>query len=95
MQLYADAGIHSDRLLIKIAATWEGIRAAQVLERDGHQCVMTGKTRMLEAHHIDHDPTNNVLTNLISLSRPAHEFYHSLRAGPQAALRSWFEEKVK
>ena len=55
----------------------------------------TGKTRMLEAHHIDHDPTNNVLTNLISLSRPAHEFYHSLRAGPQAALRSWFEEKVK
>ena len=67
----------------------------QVLERDGHQCVMTGKTRMLEAHHIDHDPTNNVLTNLISLSRPAHEFYHSLRAGPQAALRSWFEEKVK
>ena len=64
-------------------------------ERDGHQCVMMGKTRMLEAHHIDHDPTNNVLTNLISLSRPAHEFYHSLRAGPQAALRSWFEEKVK
>ena len=41
------------------------------------------------------DPTNNVLTNLISLSRQAHEFYHSLRAGPQAALRSWFEEKVK
>ena len=41
VQLYADAGIHSDRLLIKIAATWEGIRAAQVLERDGIQCNLT------------------------------------------------------
>ena len=41
VQLYADAGINSDRLLIKIAATWEGIRAAQVLERDGIQCNLT------------------------------------------------------
>ena len=41
VQLYADAGIHSDRLLIKIAATWEGIRAAQRLERDGIQCNLT------------------------------------------------------
>ena len=39
--LYADAGIGSDRLLIKIAATWEGIRAAQRLERDGIQCNLT------------------------------------------------------
>ena len=41
VQLYADAGINSDRLLIKIAATWEGIRAAQRLERDGIQCNLT------------------------------------------------------
>ena len=41
VQLYADAGIGTDRLLIKIAATWEGIRAAQRLEREGIHCNLT------------------------------------------------------
>ena len=41
VQLYADAGISPDRLLIKIAATWEGIRAAQQLEREGIHCNLT------------------------------------------------------
>jgi transaldolase len=38
---YEAAGIARDRVLIKIAATWEGIRAAEVLERDGIHCNMT------------------------------------------------------
>jgi transaldolase len=33
--LYATAGVASDRVLIKIAATWEGIQAAAELEREG------------------------------------------------------------
>ena len=33
--LYRDNGIHSDRVLIKVAATWEGIQAAAELERAG------------------------------------------------------------
>jgi transaldolase len=41
VQLYADAGVGTDRLLIKIASTWEGIRAAQRLEREGIQCNLT------------------------------------------------------
>lgn len=41
VQLYADAGIGTDRLLIKIAATWEGIRAAEQLEREGIHCNLT------------------------------------------------------
>ncbi len=41
VQLYADAGIGTDRLLIKIAGTWEGIRAAQALEREGIHCNLT------------------------------------------------------
>ncbi len=41
VRLYADAGIGSDRLLIKIAATWEGIRAAERLEREGIHCNLT------------------------------------------------------
>ena len=39
--LYSDAGIHSDRILIKIASTWEGIRAAERLEQDGIHCNLT------------------------------------------------------
>lgn len=39
--LYESAGIHRQRVLIKIAATWEGIRAAEVLEREGIHCNLT------------------------------------------------------
>jgi transaldolase len=39
--LYDDAGIGTDRILIKIAATWEGIRAAEQLEREGIHCNIT------------------------------------------------------
>ncbi|QNP39618.1 transaldolase [Lysobacter solisilvae (ex Woo and Kim 2020)] len=39
--LYAAAGIGRERLLIKIAATWEGIRAAEQLEREGIHCNLT------------------------------------------------------
>ena len=31
--MYRDAGIHSDRILIKIASTWEGIQAANAWRR--------------------------------------------------------------
>jgi transaldolase len=41
MALYRAAGIGPDRVLIKIAATWEGIRAAEVLEREGIHCNLT------------------------------------------------------
>ena len=38
---YAAAGIGKDRVLIKLATTWEGIRAAEVLEKEGIHCNMT------------------------------------------------------
>ncbi len=41
MALYADAGIGRDRVLIKIAATWEGIQAARMLEAEGIHCNLT------------------------------------------------------
>ena len=34
ISLYNDAGISNDRVLIKIASTWEGIRAAEILEKE-------------------------------------------------------------
>ena len=39
--LYEPAGIKRDRVLIKIAATWEGIRAAEQLQREGIDCNLT------------------------------------------------------
>ncbi len=39
--LYEAAGISKDRVLIKLASTWEGIRAAQQLEKDGINCNCT------------------------------------------------------
>jgi transaldolase len=38
---YAAAGTSRERVLIKIASTWEGIRAAEVLEREGIHCNLT------------------------------------------------------
>jgi transaldolase len=39
--LYAEAGVPKERVLIKLASTWEGIRAAEVLEREGIHCNLT------------------------------------------------------
>jgi transaldolase len=39
--LYKDGGIPRERVLIKIASTWEGIRAAEVLQKEGINCNMT------------------------------------------------------
>ena len=41
IRLYQDAGINSDRILIKIASTWEGIQAAKILEAEGIHCNLT------------------------------------------------------
>ena len=41
IKLYETAGISRERVLIKIASTWEGIRAAEVLEKEGIRCNMT------------------------------------------------------
>jgi transaldolase len=39
--LYEAAGIQRERVLIKIASTWEGIRAAEILEKEGIRCNLT------------------------------------------------------
>ena len=41
IRLYEAAGISRERVLIKIASTWEGIRAAEVLEKEGIRCNLT------------------------------------------------------
>ncbi|WP_345332722.1 transaldolase [Ferrimonas pelagia] len=41
MRLYQQAGIGPERILIKLASTWEGIRAAEQLEQEGINCNLT------------------------------------------------------
>ena len=41
IELYDAQGISKDRVLIKIASTWEGIQAARVLEKEGIRCNLT------------------------------------------------------
>ena len=41
VERYQQAGIDSSRILLKIASTWEGIRAAEQLEKEGIQCNLT------------------------------------------------------
>ena len=41
ISLYEKAGISRERVLIKIASTWEGIRAAEILQKEGINCNLT------------------------------------------------------
>jgi transaldolase len=41
IELYEAAGIGRERVLIKLASTWEGIQAARILQRDGINCNLT------------------------------------------------------
>lgn len=41
IKMYNDAGIQNNRILIKLASTWQGIRAAEILEKEGINCNLT------------------------------------------------------
>ena len=41
IQLYRNNNVDTSRILIKIAATWQGIKAAEILEKQGIKCNMT------------------------------------------------------
>lgn len=41
IELYEEKGIDRERVLIKIAATWEGVQAARVLEKENIHCNLT------------------------------------------------------
>lgn len=41
IKLYNEAGVKNDRVLIKLASTWEGIRAGEILEKEGINCNLT------------------------------------------------------
>ena len=51
IQLYRSKGVDSNRVLIKIASTWEGINAAKELEKEGIHCNLTLLFSLVQAVH--------------------------------------------
>jgi transaldolase len=50
IELYSKVGVSKDRVLIKIASTWEGIKAAEILQRDhGINCNLTLMFSLVQA----------------------------------------------
>jgi len=49
ISLYETAGINRSKILVKIASTWEGIKAAEVLEKEGIHCNLTLLFSMTQA----------------------------------------------
>lgn len=54
ISLYEERGVARERVLIKIASTWEGIRAAELLEREGIHCNMTLLFALVQAEACAH-----------------------------------------
>jgi transaldolase len=48
-QLYKEQGIDKSRILIKLASTWEGIKAAEVLQKEGINCNLTLMFSLVQA----------------------------------------------
>jgi transaldolase len=46
---YKERGIERDRILVKLASTWEGIRAAEILQKEGIDCNLTLLFSMAQA----------------------------------------------
>lgn len=49
VQLYKSIGIDKSRVLIKIASTWEGIKAAEILQKEGINCNLTLMFSLVQA----------------------------------------------
>lgn len=49
IKLYEDEGIPKEKILIKVASTWEGIKAAEILEKEGIHCNLTLLFSMAQA----------------------------------------------
>lgn len=49
IDLYKSVGIDKDRILIKIASTWEGIKAAEILQKEGINCNLTLMFSLVQA----------------------------------------------
>ena len=88
--LYDKAGISRDRVLVKLASTWEGIRAAEILEKEGIHCNMTllfGLHQAIasaEAQVHSHLALRRTHSRLVQEERPAKTTYGADDPGVQS-----------
>lgn len=59
------------------ALRWLEVRHA-ALERDGHRCRDCGSSNILHVHHLDENPNNHVLDNLLTVCAGCHRRRHPL-----------------
>ena len=57
------------------SSRWRTTRDA-IIKRDMGMCVFCGSTHKLHVHHLDHDPRNNLESNLITLCERCHAIEH-------------------
>ena len=68
------------------AHRWGRLRV-EVLARDKYRCTICSRAGRLEVHHVDHDPTNDDLSNLTTLCRSCHIELHAPPVAP--AVLAW------
>lgn len=68
---------------------------AKVALRDGG-CLLCGVDHgvRFEVHHVDFDPENNVMQNLVILCTACHRKYHQFTESVQDSLQSYFKKKI-
>lgn len=69
IDMYEEVGVKRDRILIKLASTWEGVKAAEILEREGTHCNMTLLFSLPQVTAV-HECTMNTKYSQISLPYP-------------------------
>ena len=65
-------------------AAWRRLRV-EVLTRDGWRCRKCGKAGRLEVHHVDHNPRNDALGNLVTWCVSCHVEHHRPKKTPAQA----------
>jgi hypothetical protein len=80
---------------VEYTGKWSAFKHA-VKKRDKGICGYCGKEHQRVAvHHIDHNASNNVMSNLLTLCDPCHNHYHHRTSGQlQEIIKQFFREKA-
>ena len=71
INLYKEAGIDKEKVLFKIASTWEGIQAARQLEKEGIHCNLTLLFSFSQVSHF----LRNLFSSWITYIKFSHEYF--------------------
>ncbi len=95
IKLYNEAGISNDRILIKLASTWQGIRAAEQLEKEGINCNLTLLFSFAQARACS-TPQEKVASEgqLKALRHRADALLNALDVGNDQKLRDWLHQRL-